>query len=189
MDKNKYIKDLQQRISLYEELNAYKQLFSFLFPSLYNFSLVIVKSKEIAEEIVSDVFIEIWLRRKSLLKIENLQFYMFISVRNRSVKTRKKEKIKSHLFIDETNVEFISDYGCPDEGLLEDDLKKKVKNAIKNLPPKCQLIYKLAKEDNMKYKEIAELLHISIKTVDNQMGIAIKRIATFIGRDVISRKK
>lgn len=189
MDKNIYIQDLQRRITLYEDAVAYKQLFLYLFPSLYNFSNAIVKSKVLAEEIVSDIFMDIWKRRLTLNNIENLRLYMFIAVRNHSVKIKKQEGNQTHLSIENIAIDFISDYGCPDEKLLKGEMEQQIKNAVKALPPKCQLIYKLAKEDNLKYREIAELLHISIKTVDNQLGIAFKKIALSVGFHLAKKNK
>ena len=187
-EKEFFIKDLQQRIAAYEDEVAYKQLFFHLFPSLQNFAFSIVKSRELAEEIVSDIFIEIWAGRASLLKIENLRLYLFISVRNLSVRRINQEKKKGqYLFLDNLTVEFISDYGNPEEIFQLNELETKIKSAIKELPPRCQLIYKLAKEDRLKYREIGELLSLSIKTIDNQLAIALKRIASVI--QLHSRKK
>jgi RNA polymerase sigma-70 factor (ECF subfamily) len=188
-EKNLFIKDLQERIAVYEDEAAYKQLFLHLFPSLQNFAYSIVKSREVSEEIASDIFIEIWARRESLLKIENLKIYLFISVRNAAVKKLNIEKKKGEQFsFDDLSVEFISDYGNPEESLELSELDKKIKQAVKELPPRCQLIYKLAKEENLRYREISELLNLSIKTIDNQLSIALKRIGSVLQSQTLRKK-
>jgi RNA polymerase sigma-70 factor (ECF subfamily) len=175
------IRGLQQRIAVYEDETAYKQLFYHLFPSLQNFAYSIVRSREHAEEIASDALISVWVRKASLMSIDNLKLYLFISVRNAAVKKLNLEKkLNQKILPDELSVEFISDYGNPEESASLNETEKRIKSAIRQLPPKCQLIYKLAKEENLRYKEIAELLGISIKTIDNQLAIAVKRIALAI---------
>ena len=71
------ITELQQRIAVYEDAVAYKKLFFYFFLPLKSFSYSIVKSKEYAEEIVSDVFVEVWAKRKQLLEIEDLKMYIY----------------------------------------------------------------------------------------------------------------
>ena len=178
---NLNIQDLQHRIAIYEDETAYKQLFFHLFPSLQNFAYSIVKSREHAEEITSDVFIMVWMKRASLMSIENLKLYLFICVRNACIKKLNQDKKRGeNLFLDELAVEFISDYANPEESMVFNETEKKIKSAIRDLPPRCQLIYKLAKEENMRYKDISQLLDLSIKTIDNQLAIAVKKIASVV---------
>ena len=68
--------------------------------------------------------------------------------------------------------------------MLTAEMMNRVQKAINDLPPRCQLIFKLVKEDGLKYREVAELLQVSIKTVENQMAIAIKKIGLAIHFDI-----
>jgi RNA polymerase sigma-70 factor (ECF subfamily) len=68
------VKQLQEQIALYNEMSAYKTLYDIFYPSLFRFSYSILKSKEVAEEIVSDVFIKVWQMRNELNKIDALKF-------------------------------------------------------------------------------------------------------------------
>jgi RNA polymerase sigma-70 factor (ECF subfamily) len=65
----------------------------------------------------------------------------------------------------------------PDSRLLTEELKKEIDDAIDGLPSQCKLIFQLVRIDGFKYKEVAEILNISVKTVENQVGIAIKKLA------------
>lgn len=174
------IKELQYQVAVYEDPVAYKSLFFLLFPSIQNFAFSILKSRSWAEEIASDMLLIVWTRRATLLEIKNLRLYLFISARNACLQKLKAEKKVSHISLQDIEVEFNSDYSSPEETTEYHQLESEVAKAVKELPPSCQLIYKLAKEDRLKYKDISVLLDISIKTIDNQLAIALKRIATVL---------
>lgn len=171
------LKELQQRIADYEDEVSYKKLFFHFFLPLKSFSFSIIKSKELAEEIVSDILIEIWAKRKQLTEIEDLKMYLYVSVRNASLRKSRQTKKSMAFSLDEVNVEFTSTYENAESILLTRELAEKIDEAIQQLPQRCKLIFKLAKEDRLKYKEIAVLLNISVKTIDHQVSIALKRIA------------
>lgn len=175
-----YIAELQYQIATYEDESAYKSLFFILFPSLQNFAFSIVKSRVLAEEIASDLLLEVWERRKKLLEIDNLKLYLLVSAKNAAVYKLKQENKQAKFSIEELQVEFVSEYSNPDQAAELHDLENHIAHAVKALPPSCQLIYKLAKEEKLRYKEIAQLLDLSVKTIDNQLAIALKKIATAI---------
>ena len=178
---HKSIKDLQRQIAVYEDETAYKELFFILFNSLTRFATGIVHSKEIAEEIVSDVFIGIWTDRAKLNAIDDLQLYIFIAVKNNSIRKAKQLHKRTTVSIDEIDVETESLYQNPEQRLISVESVHRIETAINHLPQRARLIFKLAKEDNMRYKDIAALLNISVKTVDNQLAIALKKITTALG--------
>ena len=182
------IRELQHQISLYEDQEAYKRLFYLLFPSLQNFAFSILKSRMSAEEIVSDVFIKVWEIRARLMEIENLQLYLYVSVKNSALRKLQKEKGDLFLSIDTLDIESISDYINPEEKLQLSETEKTIYDAVQQLPPRCKLIFKLAKEDKLKYKEIAALLNISIKTIDTQLAIALKSIGFALKQKFYTKK-
>ena len=174
------IHELQQRIAVYEDVAAYKKLFFFFFLPLKSFSFSILKSKEIAEEVVSDIFVEIWARRKQLTDIEDLKIYLYVSVRNASLRRLHQAQKTSVLSLDQLEVEFASPDPDAETYLITNELAEKIDKAIESLPPQCKIIFKMAKQDNLKYKEIAQLLNISVKTIDNQLSTALKKIASVL---------
>jgi RNA polymerase sigma-70 factor (ECF subfamily) len=181
------IRDLQRRIAVYEDESAYKELFFQFFNTLTRFSTGIVHSGETAEEIVSDVFIQLWKDRTKLEQIHDLQLYLFIAVKNNSLRASRQQQKKGTLSLEEMQVELESTYLDPAQKIMSAEALQSIHTAINNLPPRAKLIFKLAKEDKMRYKDIANLLDISVKTVDNQLSIAIRKIAVAIGSVV--RKK
>jgi RNA polymerase sigma factor (sigma-70 family) len=83
---------LQMRIARFEDQLAYKELFTSFYPNLFHFAFGIVKSKESAEEVVSDIFIKIWEKRKSVENIHNLKIYLYVATRNIALNYADKQK-------------------------------------------------------------------------------------------------
>ncbi len=184
----KSIADLQRRIAVYEDEAAYKELFLTLFGTLTRFSTGIVQSRETAEEIVSDVFIKIWNERSRLQEIGDLKLYLFISVKNNSIRRYQQQNKKATLSLDEMNIELDSLYQNPEDKIMSEESLSNIESAINSLPGRARLIVKLAKEDRMRYKDIAELLNISVKTVDHQLAISLKKIAAVLGAGIRKKK-
>jgi RNA polymerase sigma-70 factor (family 1) len=174
------IRLLQQAIACFDDTQAYKQLFLLFYPSLVPFAVSIIKSKELAEEIVSDVFKKIWQKRQQLDKIDNLKFYLFTAVKNRCINGLNDPKNKIAININDVSIEFKSLYHDPEQKMISSEMINKIRVAVQELPPRCRLIFKLVKEEGLKYKEVAELLQLSVKTVENQMSLAFKKIGTAI---------
>lgn len=180
MRKPENIRLLQQAIACFDDTQAYKQLFLLFYPSLVPFAVSIIKSKELAEEIVSDVFIRIWEKRHQLDKVENLSFYLFTAVKNKCITRLNGSKHKAEIMITDISFEFRSIYHDPEQRMISAEMITQIHALIQELPPRCKLIFKLVKEEGLKYKEVAELLQVSVKTVENQMSLAFKKIGTAI---------
>jgi RNA polymerase sigma-70 factor (ECF subfamily) len=180
---NPTIQELQQRIALYDDQNAYRQLFTLFYKSLQHFAATYVRSPETAEEIVSDVFMKVWKKRAGLVRIHNLKLYLFISTKNTALNYLRSQK-KLPLAVEQYQVQLQSIYFDPEKLMLTAEMMNRVQKAINDLPPRCQLIFKLVKEDGLKYREVAELLSLSNKTVENQMTTAIKKIGQAIHFDI-----
>lgn len=173
---NEKIKSLLSDIALNKNTKAYKELYISCHSILHRFAFSILKSKEDAEETVSDFFITLWQKRENLGFIENPKLFFFTSIKNLSINKLSSRKKHSSSFNEEYLVHFKSPFFNPKEVLLSREAVGKIMEAINELPPKCKLIFRLIKEDGLKYADVATLLNISVKTVEAQMAIAIKRI-------------
>jgi RNA polymerase sigma-70 factor (ECF subfamily) len=171
-----YIQKLLDRISLEGDEKAFQQLFELYVDGLSRFSNSILKNKELAEEAVSDVFYNVWVHRSKLSQIENFKAYLFASVRNTALNYLDKEKRSKVIQLEDLSVSILIDEICPESELISKELKEAIGRAIDHLPERCKLIFILAKIEQLKYKEIAQILDISVKTIDNQLTIAIKKI-------------
>jgi RNA polymerase sigma-70 factor (ECF subfamily) len=168
---------LIHKIAIDDDSIAYKELFILYHQKLVTFSLSIIQSRELAEEVVSDVFLKIWLNRNTLSRIENFHLYIYVITKNTSLNYLLKYKREKNFSLDNVTVELKSIQWDPEQMLITAEMYRRILKAIHELPPKCRLIFKLVKEDGLKYKEVAELLSLSVKTVESQMAIALKKLA------------
>jgi len=168
--------EIQQRIAFYEDMKAYNQLYELLSAGLHRFSCSLVKSSEIAEEIVSDVFIKVWQIRGKLMEIENLPVYLYTIAKNFSLNYLTKQYKNKVVSLDSIDVEAMIEVSSPAELCISADLVAQIRRVIQQLPPQCKLIFQLVKEDGLKYKEVAAILDLSPLTVRNQLAIAIRKI-------------
>ena len=178
------IKEWQRRIAIYDDEAAYRDLFRLFHKRLQRFSFTFLKSLEQSEEIVSDVFIKVWEKRRDLESIDNLSVYLYVSVKNAALKQLLKEKKLASISIDDLDVELESMHWNPEEILITAEMLQKIEGAIQELPPRCKIIFKLIKEDRLRYKEVASILNISVKTIDNQLALALKKINKAISFDL-----
>jgi RNA polymerase sigma-70 factor (family 1) len=176
MKRQPELKILLWRIAHVSDEKAFKKLFDIYAGRLYQFAFSFIKNKQIAEEAVADVFFKIWLNRTTLPDIENIKAYLFKATYNTSLNYLDEARRKKAKSLDDIEVGLDMNLVCPETELINKELKGKIEQAIETLPPRCKMIYKLAKVEQMKYKEIATLLDISVKTIDNQLTIAIKKI-------------
>ena len=177
MPENDYIKRLLSAIALNDDQVAYKELFLLLHGRLKQFAYSILKSGEEAEELVSDIFIRIWQKKDKLTEIESPLFYFYTTAKNLAINRLNKQKKQANISIEDWLVQMNSIYFDPEQLMMTEDMVRQIKKAVNDLPPRCRLIFKLIKEDGLKYKETAELLQLSVKTIEAQMAIALRRIA------------
>ncbi len=154
----------------------FSQLIELTSDELLWFAIGFVKYKEIAEEIVSDVYVKIWNNRAQMESILNLKSYLFICVRNGCLSHLRKIKNENIVSIDSISEYHFMPVDRPEESDLEKETLDQIYAAIESLPSKCKLAFTLAKINGLKYKEIAEVLGITEKTVNNHLVHAVKKI-------------
>ena len=171
---------LQTRIARFEDHQAYNELFLALFPDIFRFASGFVRSKNMAEEIISDVFIKIWEKRRDLELIVNLKVYCYVIVKNLAQQYLKNQKRHSTVNIDDFSGSLPDVYINPEQLMISSEMVDFIQKAIDALPAQCKMVFILIKENDFKYKEVAEILGISVKTVENHLAIALKKISASI---------
>lgn len=154
---------------------AFEDFFNLLYPRFYRYAFLYLKSDVLCEEAVSDVFIKIWNIRHKLDKIEQLEFYLFRAVKNQALTFLKRNAQRSFELKDYLQSDLV-DYNEPENLMIASELAGKIEHIVANLPNKCETIFRMVREDGLSYKQVAVLLDISPKTVENQMNIALKRL-------------
>lgn len=172
-----HIRSLQQRIALYEDMQAYHALYDLFYNNLHRFCFSFVKSSEAAEEIVSDVFIKLWQIRNKLPEIDNLKVYLYQIAKNFCLNYITRHFKNPVASLDDMDLETVISLDNPEELCISADIINTIQQTIRQLPPQCRLIFQMVKEDGMRYKEVAEVLQLSVLTVRNQVAIAVKKIA------------
>jgi len=153
---------------------AFQILFRKYYASMCNYAHQILEDKELAEEIVQDMFVKIWEKRQTLIIETSVKNYLFRSVRNHCLNQIQHEKIKKQYA--GRVLELARQEIDPEQYFIEVDLIRRIEESIASLPPKRREIFRLSREQGMKYREIAEALNISEKTVEAQMGLALKHL-------------
>lgn len=159
---------------------AYMEVFDMLFEPVRKFSYGILKSREQSEEVASDVLFILWQKRKQLLQIKNVKHYAFVAARNRSLNMLKQQSGRDFLSLDEVDVDIRLNSPSPETIFIQGELKAKLEQAIASLPKQCKLVFQLVKEEGFSYKEVADILGLSTKTVDAHLVNAMKKLALLL---------
>ncbi len=180
---NEVLKDLQNGIAKGQE-SSFAALYKHFHKKLFYFSKSLVRSSEIAEDAVEDVFIKLWSNRAKINDINNITVYLYIAIKNTSLNklSGKATELITSPF-DFLDIEINNYSPNPCDAIMTSEMQKKMQQAIEDLPPRCKMIFKLIREDGLKYKEVAEILNIAVNTIDAQMAIAIKRICAALQID------
>jgi RNA polymerase sigma-70 factor (ECF subfamily) len=178
------VKPLLEENVLFERMQrgdkaALERLFKLHYAPLCRFAASILKDTEQAEDMVQEVFMKCWDKREHIQLTGSFKSYLFTAVRNHCFNALKVNERKHWM----------------DEGMEDDDrfavndvvdriaaksLQNRITQAIELLPDKCKLTFQLSRFENMSYKEIAETMNVSVKTVENQMGKALSVLRTHL---------
>ncbi|MFN0292776.1 RNA polymerase sigma-70 factor [Pedobacter helvus] len=152
---------------------AFEQLFKAHYRALHAYANMLLKDVDIAEEVVQSMFLKLWEKRDLLAVQTSIKAYLYKCIYNDSLNLLKHEQVKSKY--QNFTVHTMNTHHEPASNRVElFELQKALQLALNALPEQCRLVFQLSRFEELKYKEIAERLGISIKTVENQMGKALK---------------
>lgn len=158
--------------------DIFQDIYNLYFYDISRFLGRFTSDSALIEDIIQEVFITLWTERE-VTDIEHIKTYLYISARNRVLNYLRDERRRNELLSiwSENELAFRKD-NQEEENTYEILLQK----AINNLPNKCREIYMLSRVDQLTYKEISSVLLISVKTVEAQMGIALKKIRSQLSK-------
>lgn len=176
MSKQKYKDDSEALLKLADgNLDAYRFLFDHHFTDLCNFLLIYLHSKELAEDIALEIFTFIWEKRQTLQIKATFKSFLFSAAKNKAITLYRKENQKMFTSIDTNELAIPND--LTSQFTMENkELRDLINEAILRLPEKSRQVYQLAWEENLSYNEIAVQLGLSPKTIENHVGIALRKL-------------
>jgi RNA polymerase sigma-70 factor (family 1) len=190
MSNSENIRYWQQQIACENDQKAFSELFRHFYDRLLYFAVQYVYTREAAEEIVSDVFVKIWNRREELDKIANLEVYLFVAVKNHSLNYLEQySALRITPLSDDSGLSQLTNPIDPERTMEWKEILFKMDQEVGRLPDQCRRVFKLIKEEGFKYKDVAEILNISPRTVETQLFRAMKRLNEVIGPYITNRLK
>ena len=169
-DRKRY---LMIAIAEHNDQAAFDELFTCYFTGLVSFAGSILKDRQLAEEVVEDVFIKLWQNRTTMLSIKNISYYIYTATKYAAINALKSHRT---ILYEDFGDDIRLTYTSPETSFISHENISLITGAVNDLPPKCRLIFRLIKEEGLKYDEVARLLQLSVKTVEGQMTIAIKKL-------------
>ncbi|MCD6062140.1 MAG: polymerase, sigma-24 subunit, subfamily [Flavipsychrobacter sp.] len=161
--------------------SVFKDLFAREYERLCRYAYTYMQDEHMAEDVVQETFIKIWEQKKELISSSDIKFYLITAVRNNCISVLRKQKSQRTTFTDNTPEPdpepFFTERQHHDRA---NDDARRISEALNQLPPKCKEVFLLVKMQGMSYKQAAETLGISVKTIENQMGKAIKVLRDFV---------
>lgn len=157
--------------------HAFKLIYQKYASALYAAAYNLFKDKPLCEDLVQELFADLWIKRKKL-HIRSLKAYLFKSIRNNVLMIIRAGKVSCSEDVLEN---LISVYNA-DRRLAEKELQNALDSGVNALPDKCREIFVLSRNEQLNNREIARQLNISVKTVENQMTIALRRLRSVVGK-------
>jgi RNA polymerase sigma-70 factor (ECF subfamily) len=137
-----------------------------------------------AEEVVSDTFLSVWNNRKLLPGITNFDSFIYSIARNKAISYYRSYGYMETVELNEHDIDlFVRTETTPEEELIAKEEIDRLNAAINTLPNKCKMVFKLVREDKLKYKEVATVLNISVKTVEAHLATAIRKLREALSPD------
>ena len=190
-DAKLYQLTMHKRISL-EYKDQFKEVYISYYARMKRFAWQYVAREEDAENIVQDIFFEIWEKQLEFSSFVNLKGYLFSVLKNRCIDFLRRETLMQEVNktirdeqLQELKMKFESLEALDSAFLNEPDIEHLIQNAIDSLPEKCRKIFVMNKLEGKKQKAIARELNISIHTVQSQMVIAYKKLKVFLKKHIL----
>jgi len=173
--KNRTVDELLTEIRKKNSDSAFRELYDQCYNRFFRIAFYYLQKDEWAQEVVLDVFLNIWNNRSMLSDVRNFSNYSFILIKNASVNFLEKEGRRSTSALDSI-AEPVSSISSPEEQLIDEELFQYYIDAVDALPEKCREIFLLVREEKKSYAQVAELFNISPKTVDAQLQKAVLKL-------------
>ena len=165
------------------EYSKFVELFRLHYNALANYAYSILKNKQDAEDVVQEMFIKLWQNKPAVIDTPQVKFYLITATKNGCISFLRKQAGK--IIVDADTASLQATTGETADMPIE-DIKELVNKALALLPPQCLAIFKLSRFAQLTYQQIADELGLSVKTVENQMGKALRIMRNYARQNNIS---
>ena len=165
--------DLVQRVNDGDQ-SAIEDLFDIYYDGLCKFVRRLTNSKDDVEDLVQDIFVRIWVNREDWSPKGSIKAYLFRSARNQAFNFLKSKNSIETIKCDGS--ELLTPRSDPAEKVIDTEISERIDKAIEKLPHRTKLVFTLNRQDGLSYSEIADVLEISMKTVENQIARALRHL-------------
>lgn len=155
--------------------HAFRQLFITHYEKLHRYAYTLLKNEATASDAVQSVFTRLWEKQGAIILDEGIKNYLYRSIHNHCLNIiRQGNNKEKYTLYQAHNNQKTSISGEPEEQMVARELQTRIRQAMESLPTQCKVVFLKSREEGKKYTEIATELNISIKTVEAQMGKALK---------------
>lgn len=151
----------------------FEQAFREHYKGLYSYAYTFLKDDALAEESVQNIFYKLWEKKQIVSELQSIAAYLYRAVYNECMNHLKHQKVRQNY---EAHTLHTHNYADTADAAAYNELQQQITKALNELPEQCRTIFQMSRFEDMKYREIADKLGISVKTVENQMGKALKRM-------------
>ena len=151
---------------------AFKIFFEMYFNKLVNYANSFVLNKSLSEDIVLEIMVNIWNLEHKILEIQNIEFYLYRAVKNRSLNQIKLNSKFSFAELEDNSLDNIT----PESLLISKERTEYIQQSINSLPIRCRTVFIMIRDNKMSYQEVADILDISVNTVNRHMQDALQRL-------------
>lgn len=164
-----------------DDRNAFDLFYNIYYDQVFRISYYFLKDKEACREVVSDVFFSVWLSRKRLVDIANIEAWLYVVTKNEASKYLRRESKNNLVALEDVAIHISAEAEeSPDDKILHEEIENLLTKAINELPERCRAIFVMSRQDGLKPKEIAEILSINESTVRVQLKIALEKIIEIV---------
>ena len=155
------------------DTDSFNLLFNKYYKELCNFSYLIISNKQLAEEVVADVFVKIWQKREDINITTSIKSYLYKSTKNTTISYIRKKRIDEISLDEMFNVQEVITSN-PEDLIIQDETLVQIKDVLSILPTKSKLVFQMHRFNQLKYKDIAEIMNVSVKSVEKHMSKSMK---------------
>jgi RNA polymerase sigma-70 factor, ECF subfamily len=169
-----------QHVVKHDDYKAFERLFHHYYNNLCKYALKLVNVEMVAEELVSDVFLKMWNNRNRIDIQTSFQSYIFRSVHNQALDYLRSQYARQAQKFEDIDYKCTMTSDNPEQVMILRETDDKIEKAIEKLAPQARLIFRMSRDQGLKYREIADALNLSIKTIETQMGRALKQLRSAV---------